>query len=145
MAKNVFQQLLQDAKIALKNTKVSTDAILHQILKVRQDNMQKMAENVQNRRHSIPAMLITIWFKFICFFHSFLSTISANHFSNKHTSNFIPSRYLNNFSHTHTPRAMPLSVNSVTRLGDFLHIGQLFKAFGNISFIQIFYHLRQSL
>ena len=32
---------------------------------------------------------------------------------------------------------------SVTRLGDFLHFGQLFKAFGNNNFAQISYILSQ--
>ena len=36
-------------------------------------------------------------------------------------------------------------VCSVTRLGDFLHFGQPFKAFGNNKFAQISYILRQFL
>ena len=35
------------------------------------------------------------------------------------------------------------TVNSVTRLGDLLDFGQLFKAFGNNYFAKIFYILRQ--
>ena len=35
--------------------------------------------------------------------------------------------------------------NSVTRLGDFLHFGQQFKAFGNNKFAQISYILSQFL
>ena len=34
---------------------------------------------------------------------------------------------------------------SVTKLGDLLDFGQLFKAFGNNKFAQIFYILRQFL
>ena len=36
-------------------------------------------------------------------------------------------------------------VNSVTRLGDFLHFGQLFKAYGNNYFAQIAHSCRQFL
>ena len=36
-------------------------------------------------------------------------------------------------------------VASVTRFGDFLDFGQLFKAFGNIQFSQISYILREIL
>ena len=35
--------------------------------------------------------------------------------------------------------------DSVTRLGDLLDFGQLFKAFGNIKFAQISYIIRQFL
>ena len=38
-----------------------------------------------------------------------------------------------------------LLVTSATILGDFLHFGQLFKAFGNNKFVQISYILRQFL
>ena len=36
-------------------------------------------------------------------------------------------------------------VTSVTRLGDLLHFGQLFKAFGNNEFAQISHILKQFL
>ena len=35
------------------------------------------------------------------------------------------------------------AISSVTRVGDFLHFGQLFKAFCNNEFAQIYYILRQ--
>ena len=38
-----------------------------------------------------------------------------------------------------------LIAHSVTRLGDFLHFGQFFKAFGNNDFAQISHILRQFL
>ena len=43
------------------------------------------------------------------------------------------------------PHAFLYIINSVTRLGDFLHFGQLFQAFGNNQFAQISDILRQFL
>ena len=47
--------------------------------------------------------------------------------------------------HTRTPYLSNTPTTNVTRLGDFLHFGQFFKAFGNNDFAQISHMLRQFL